>query len=139
VSSPSVSVILPVYNGAADIEAAIDSVLAQSFADFELLAIDDRSPRDNSLDVMRRVAAERGDPRLKVIALERNHGLAGALNVGIGMARGRFIARQDQDDFSKPERLARQIAFLEANPACGMVGTGEVSESVETLQGTGAR
>jgi hypothetical protein len=122
-SNPAVSVILPVYNGAADIEAAIDSVLTQSFADFELLAIDDCSPRDNSLEVMRRVAAERGDPRLKVIALDRNHGLAGALNRGVGMARGRYVARQDQDDLSRPERFARQVAFLDANPTCGMVGS----------------
>ena len=123
-SAPTVSVILPVYNGATDVELAIDSILTQSFNDFELIAIDDCSPRDNSLEIMRRMSAERADPRLRVISLERNHGLAGALNVGLDLARGRLIARQDQDDFSKPERLARQIAFFEANPACGMVGTG---------------
>ncbi len=122
-TAPLISVILPVYNGAADIEAAISSVLGQSLGDFELIVIDDCSPGDNSLEVIRRVAAARGDPRLTVVALERNHGLAGALNVGIGLARGRFIARQDQDDLSKPGRFAAQIAFLEANPACGMVGT----------------
>ncbi|KAA2235241.1 glycosyltransferase family 2 protein [Salinarimonas soli] len=124
VSTPTISVVLPVYNGAADVIAAIESVLNQSFADFELLAIDDCSPRDNSLELIRCFAAERGDPRLKVIALDRNHGLAGVLNAGIAMARGRYIARQDQDDFSKPERFARQVAQLEADPECGMVGTG---------------
>jgi hypothetical protein len=123
VSEPNVSVILPVYDGSADIEAAIDSVLTQSYTDFELLAIDDCSPRDNSLEVMQRFAAERRDSRLKIIALPHNHWLAGALNAGVAMARGRYIARQDQDDFSRPERFARQVAFLDANPACGMVGT----------------
>ncbi len=122
-SAPAVSVILPVYNGAADVESSIDSILRQTFTDFELLAIDDCSPRDNSLETMRRVAAERNDPRLRIIALEHNHGLAGALNHGIGLARGRYIARQDQDDISLPERLAKEVAFLDAHPRCGLVGT----------------
>jgi hypothetical protein len=122
-TAPVVSVILPVYNGAVDVPAAIDSILGQSFGDFELIAIDDGSPKDDSLAVMRRIAAERGDPRLQVVALQPNRGLAGALNHGISLARGRYIARQDQDDLSSPGRLAKQVAFLDANPAFGLVGT----------------
>jgi CheY-like chemotaxis protein len=122
-TTPCVSVILPVYNGATDVPAAIASVLGQSFGDFELIAIDDGSPGDDSLEVLNRIASESGDARLKVVALTPNRGLAGALNHGLSLARGRYIARQDQDDISLPDRLQRQVAFLEANPACGMVGT----------------
>ncbi|HTI80192.1 MAG TPA: glycosyltransferase family 2 protein [Acetobacteraceae bacterium] len=122
-NTPTVSVILPVYHGAADVPAAIRSILDQDYEDFELIAIDDGSFKDDSRAVLRRIAAETGDPRLRVVELERNIGLAAALNHGISLARGRYIARQDQDDISKPGRLAAQVRHLEADAACAMVGT----------------
>jgi glycosyltransferase involved in cell wall biosynthesis len=119
-SPPRVSVILPVYNGEPYLAEAVDSILGQTYADFELIAIDDGS-RDGSgalLDAVR-------DPRVRVVHQE-NMGLALTLNKGIALARGEFIARQDQDDISRPERLARQVAYLDAHPACGLLGTWSV-------------
>jgi glycosyltransferase involved in cell wall biosynthesis len=122
-TTPTVSVILPVYHGAADVPAAIRSILDQDFEDFELIVIDDGSFKDDSRTVLRQVAAETGDPRLRVVELPKNIGLAAALNHGICLARGRYIARQDQDDISKPGRLAAQVRHLEANSDCALVGT----------------
>lgn len=116
-TAPLVSVVLPVYNGAADVRKAVDSILSQTFGDFELILINDGS-KDNSAEVLESIV----DPRIRLFHQE-NRGLAGTLNRGIGLARGRYIARQDQDDLSHPERFARQVAFLEANPDHGMVGS----------------
>ena len=117
---PKVSVILPVYNGEADLQEAIDSVLAQTFTDFELIAINDGS-RDGS----GRILDALDDPRVRVVHQD-NMGLALTLNRGIQLAGGEYIARQDADDVSMPERLSRQVAFLDANPACGLLGTWSV-------------
>jgi len=115
--TPLISVVLPVYNGAADIEKAVESVLAQTFSDYELIIINDGS-KDASAQLLDALQ----DPRIRLIHQE-NAGLAATLNRGIALARGRYIARQDQDDLSHPERFARQVAFLEANPDYGLLGT----------------
>jgi glycosyltransferase involved in cell wall biosynthesis len=112
-----VSVILAVRNGAADLPRAIDTILAQTFADLELIAIDDGST-DGTAAVLDGVR----DPRVRVLH-QRNMGLPAALNRGIGLARGRYIARQDHDDRAKPTRIEKQVAFLEANPEYALVGT----------------
>lgn len=114
---PRISVVLPVYNGAPYLKEALDSILGQTFQDFELIAINDGS-KDESLEILQACR----DPRL-VIVDQKNHGLAATLNIGIGMAKGDFIARQDQDDISRPDRFARQILFLEQNPESFAVGT----------------
>jgi len=116
-TSPLVSVVLPVCNGAADLPVAIDTILKQTFADFELIAINDGSSDGTAavLDGLR-------DPRVQVIHQD-NMGLAAALNRGIARARGRYVARQDHDDWARPTRLEKQVAFLEANPDCALVGT----------------
>ena len=114
---PLVSVLLPVYNGAADVEQAIESILKQTFADYELIIINDGS-KDDSAQVLERLP----DPRIRLFHQD-NAGLAATLNRGISLARGRYIARQDQDDLSHPERLERQAAFMEANPDYGLLGT----------------
>jgi glycosyltransferase involved in cell wall biosynthesis len=122
-STPLVSIILPVYNGADCVGEAVDSMLRQTFRDFELIAIDDGSTKDDTASVLDALARANGDDRLRVVHLERNRGLAGALNHGISLARGRYIARQDHDDVSLPGRLEAQVQHLEAYPRCGLVGT----------------
>ena len=112
-----VSVVLPVYNGAKYLRDAIDSMLAQSYANFELIIIDDGST-DDSINII----SAFNDPRIRLYSQE-NQGLAATLNRGITLAKGAYIARQDQDDVSLPNRLSKQAAFLETNPDYGMVGT----------------
>lgn len=115
--SPAVSVVLPVYNCPEFVGEAIESILHQSCTDFELIVIDDGS-KDDTLSVVRRF----DDARIGVFTQE-NQGLAATLNRGIRIARGRYVARQDQDDVSMPERLARQVAYLDAHPRCALLGT----------------
>jgi glycosyltransferase involved in cell wall biosynthesis len=114
---PTISVILPVYNGALYVKAAIDSILSQSFIDFELIIINDGSS-DGSEAIIRSI----NDTRIRFLQQE-NCGLAATLNIAISMARGEFIARQDQDDISSAVRLQRQVDFLRRNPYVGMVGS----------------
>lgn len=114
---PSVSVVLPVYNCPGLVTEAIESILRQTWEDFELILIDDGST-DETLSVLK----QHNDPRIRLVT-QSNRGLAATLNRGIELARGRYIARQDQDDISYPERFAKQVAYLEANTACALVGT----------------
>ena len=120
---PVVSVVLPVHNGADLVSDAIKSILDQTYRDFELIAINDGSTKDNTAAVLDQVAATAADARLRIVHLERNRGLAATLNHGIALARGRYIARPHHDDISLPRRLAAQVAYLEAHPQCGLVGT----------------
>ncbi|MEM5427376.1 glycosyltransferase family A protein [Cupriavidus oxalaticus] len=116
-TTPLISVVLPVYNGAGDVEKAVESILTQTFTDYELIIINDGS-KDDSASVLESLR----DPRIRLFHQD-NLGLAGTLNRGIELARGRYIARQDQDDLSHPERFARQVEFLENNPEHGLLGT----------------
>ncbi|NYT39369.1 glycosyltransferase [Sphingomonas sp. R-74633] len=116
--APTVSVIMPAYNGAAWIGATIDSVLAQDFADWELVIVDDCST-DNTRDVL----ATLTDPRITVIHAAENGGPVVARNTGFAAARGRYIAGLDQDDLCKPGRFAAQVAYLDANPGIVLVAT----------------
>lgn len=119
VRSPRVSVLTAVYNGEAYAERAIPSILAQSFEDFEFILVDDGS-HDRTLEILRDLAGR--DPRVRVLTPGRL-GFAGALNHGIAQARGEYIARQDFDDRSYPDRLRLQVAFLDAHPQVGVVGS----------------
>ncbi len=112
-----ISVLLPVYNCPTYVGAAIESILNQTFEDFELLIIDDGSTDDTP-----QVLTSYSDSRIRHIRHE-NKGLAGTLNVGIELALGKYIARQDQDDISLPERLEKQLAYMEEHPECGLLGT----------------
>jgi glycosyltransferase involved in cell wall biosynthesis len=114
---PTVSVLLPVRDGASTIRGAVDSVLAQTFSDFEILVLDDGS-RDGSPAL----ASSIGDPRIRVFEDGVRLGLALRLNRGIDLARGRYIARMDADDLCFPERLARQVRYLEDHPETDLVG-----------------
>lgn len=116
-SSPIVSVVLPVWNCPGYVGAAIESILSQTFQDFEFIIIDDGST-DETPSVLKRYQ----DARIRHVRHE-NRGLAGTLNVGIELARGKYIARQDQDDLSRPERLAKQMAYMESHASCALLGT----------------
>lgn len=107
---PAVTVLMPVHNGAEQLPAALASVLAQDFADFELLVVD-----DGSTDATPSILAGCRDPRLRVLRLERT-GLVGALNRGLDEARGDLIARLDADDEMLPGRLGRQVAQFRDDP-----------------------
>ena len=112
--TPIVSIVMPVYNTAKYVEAAIDSVLAQTFEDFELLIIDDAGP-DHSIDLCRAYS----DPRIRIIS-QANRGLAGARNTGIRQARGQFVALLDSDDLWEAEKLQRHVEHLWQSPNVGI-------------------
>jgi glycosyltransferase involved in cell wall biosynthesis len=116
---PLISVILSVYNCEQYVEESINSILNQSFNDFELIIIDDAS-RDKSSQICQSLASK--DPRIIFIQNKRNLGGCETLNVGLKYAHGKYIARQDNDDWSYPFRLQKQFDFMEANPDVGILG-----------------
>ncbi len=118
--SPIVTVGLPFFSHAAFLDMAIQSVVSQTFADWELLLVDDGST-DNSLDVARRWAAS--DPRIQVIADGQNRGLPTRLNQIARLATGQYLARMDADDQMLADRLAYQIRFLTENPTVDVLGS----------------
>jgi glycosyltransferase involved in cell wall biosynthesis len=116
---PLISVILPVKNAVPTIDSALHSVLTQTCPTFEVLAIDDGSTDGTSEKLH---AAARGDPRVRVLS-GSGSGTTAALIQGMASARGTFVARQDADDLSMPERFDRQVAFLDEHPGVCAVGT----------------
>jgi glycosyltransferase involved in cell wall biosynthesis len=118
-STPPISVLMPVYNEERYVAEAVESVLAQTFADFEFIIIDDGS-RDRSLAILEGFAAR--DPRIRLVS-RPNTGIVKALNQGLAMATGELVARMDADDVAMPERLARQRDYLADHPECVMVGS----------------
>jgi glycosyltransferase involved in cell wall biosynthesis len=110
--APVVSVLMSVRDGpVAMLEQAVESILGQTFRDFEFLIYDDGSGDRKVLDALQRYAQR--EPRIR-LRHEPPRGLTKTLNIGLAEARGRYIARQDADDWSEPERLARQVAFLDS-------------------------
>ena len=118
---PLVSVAMAMRNAAGSIAVALQSLIDQSFADWELVLLDDGSS-DNSVAVARHFA----DPRILIRADGRCLGLAARLNEAVAAARGRYIARMDADDVAYPERFAKQVAFLEQHPEVDLLGTGAI-------------
>jgi glycosyltransferase involved in cell wall biosynthesis len=116
---PPITVLLSVFNGRQYLRQAIQSILDQTFTDFEFLIINDGST-DDSLKILNAFAL--GDPRIRIIS-RSNRGLTVTLNEGIALARGEFIARMDADDIAMPDRLEKQLAYLRANPACVLLGS----------------
>ncbi len=116
---PKVSVILPIHNTASMLDAAVASIAAQSFTDFDLLLIDNAST-DESNTIAKRWAEK--DDRIHLIE-EPILGIAHALNTGLLHAQGRYMARMDADDISHPERFAKQVAYLDEHPEIGVLGT----------------
>ena len=126
---PRVTVLMPAYNAGKYIEAAVESVLDQTFADFELLIVDDGSS-DDTVPVIQGFA----DDRIRLIRQEQG-GVSAALNTGLQHARGEYICRFDADDICFPHRVARQVEFLDANPDYLLVGSDAeyISEDGEHL------
>lgn len=130
-TTPLISVILPIYNGADYLNEAIDSILSQSFKDFELILINDGSS-DNSLSIAQTYKDK--DDRVVLIS-QKNMGLVATLNKGISLAKGQFIARMDQDDISLENRFHEQIKLLEKGyDLCGchfhfITESGQLSKS----------
>jgi glycosyltransferase involved in cell wall biosynthesis len=118
VTRPTVSVILPVYNAGEFLRAAVESVLKQSFLDFELIALNDGST-DSSGTLLDQLAQL--DPRVRVVH-QPNTGLIATLNKGIELSRADLIARMDADDISTPSRLALQVAFMQQHPHVVLLG-----------------
>lgn len=117
---PTISVIMSVYNGAIYLRQAIESILNQTYTDFEFIIIDDGS-KDNSLNIIKSYK----DPRIVLIS-RTNKGLTASLNEGIEKARGIFIARQDADDISMLDRFEKEIAFMNSHPDVGLIGSNYV-------------
>ena len=117
---PKISVIMPVYNVENYVARSIESVLRQSFTDFELILIDDGG-KDNSLAICQSFK----DPRVRIIS-QANRGLAGARNTGIRNAAGKYIALLDSDDLWHEDKLSRHIEHLDADPAVGVSYSGSL-------------
>jgi GT2 family glycosyltransferase len=107
---------MPVYNGERHLAEAIDSILAQSYSDFELAVVN-----DGSTDRTAEIVASRRDDRIVVVDNGENLGLSKSLNIGFRRARGSLLARLDADDIAEPQRLARQVAEMDHRPALAMV------------------
>src|SRR3989338_8491510 len=108
-----ISVIIPVYNGNGFLPAALESILDQTYRNFEVIAIDDGST-DNSYEILKDYAER--DSRLRVFRNSKNLNIANTLNRGIKLARGQYIARMDADDIALPHRLAKQLHYLLLHP-----------------------
>lgn len=130
-SRPKISVIMSVYNGSAFLQESIESILNQTFADFKFIIIDDCST-DNSGDIITEYAEK--DPRIVLVKNQENIGLTKSLNKGLKIAQGKYIARQDADDVSLPERFEKQVAYMEAHPSVALVSSG-----VEYIDETGKK
>ena len=114
----SISVVLAVYNGELYLKEAIDSILSQTFKDFEFIIINDGS-KDSTSEII----LGYDDPRIVYIDNGVNKGLINSLNIGLSSSRGKYIARMDADDISFPQRLQVQFDFMEANPEIGICGS----------------
>jgi glycosyltransferase involved in cell wall biosynthesis len=115
-TEPKLTVLMAVYNGERFLPKAVQSILDQTFTDFEFLVIDDGST-DRSASILESY----NDPRIRVIENIENIGLTRSLNKGIRLARGEYIARMDADDISLPERLEQQVEYLDAHTDAGLV------------------
>src|SRR6202041_1354445 len=117
-TTPAISVLMPTYNGERFLRPAIESILNQTFPNFELIVIDDGST-DNTPHIL----SEFNDTRLTVLTNPKNSGIAAATNRALSAARAEYIALQDHDDISLPHRLQTQLDFLNTHPEIALVGS----------------
>jgi glycosyltransferase involved in cell wall biosynthesis len=113
-----ISVLMPVYNGATYLHEAVSSILAQNFANFEFLIIDDGST-DQSVAIIQSYS----DQRIHLVRNEVHRGFIFSLNLGLELIQAEYMARMDCDDISLPERLQKQVAILDRHPEIGVCGT----------------
>lgn len=118
--TPRISVVMPAYNSEKYIGEAIESILNQTFTDFEFIIINDGSMDDTAKIVLQYANK---DKRIKFINNKDNRGIVSVLNQGLDLAKGEYIARMDSDDISLPTRFERQIQYMESHPECGVLGT----------------
>ncbi len=116
--TPRVSIVMAVYNAAPYLEETLESILAQTYSDFELIIVD-----DGSTDETPQILDRYGDPRIVRLRNETNLGVARARNRGGAIVRGEYVAVHDADDLSSPDRLEKQVAFLDTHPEIGLVGS----------------
>jgi len=116
-TTPLISILLPVYNGASTLDEALDSVAAQTMSDFEIIVVD-----DGSTDATPALLSGRREPRLRILS-SPHVGLLPALNLGLSVCRAPYVARLDADDVCRPLRLERQLAIMEQEPDVGVCGT----------------
>lgn len=131
---PKLSVLMPIYNASHFLGHAIESILSQTYPDFELIVINDGST-DNSLEILCHFT----DPRILIIDNPVNSGIVSSLNSGFAAASGAFIARMDADDYSLPNRFKTQLQFMELQPDIGVCGTqyriiGEVTTEAQVTR-----
>ena len=117
-AAPKVSVLMTCYNAASTIEESVRSALAQTFTNFELVLVDNCST-DESISIVQKLA----DPRIRIVALEKNHGRTPALNIALKNARGQYIAILDADDTSTNDRFALQVECLDQNSELVLVAS----------------
>lgn len=118
---PKVSVVMSVYNGSRYLREAVDSILNQTFTDFEFIIIDDCSTEPQVGEILRQY--EKQDQRIKLLQNETNLGLTKSLNKGLAKAQGEYIARMDADDISYPNRLASQVEFMDLYDSVALIST----------------
>ena len=118
--SATISVIMSVFNGEIYLRESIESILNQDFSDFEFIIVNDKST-DNSLEIIKEY--EYLDMRIKLINNKKNIGLTKSLNIALKEAKGKYIARQDADDISLPQRLSKEYSYLKKNPNIILIGT----------------
>jgi glycosyltransferase involved in cell wall biosynthesis len=130
-SIPVITVLMPVYNGEQFIKEAIESILSQSFTNFEFLIID-----DGSTDTTPQIVQSYVDSRIRYIKNEKNLGISHTLNKGLEMASAELIARMDADDISYPNRLQKQYEYLESHPSCALLSSWarEILENGEPIK-----
>ena len=138
-TTPKISVVMPAYNARETIAEAVDSILGQTFGDFELLVFDDAST-DDTPEILARYAAS--DGRIRVFRSEQNKNYTHRLNEGLALAAAPIVARMDADDVSMPYRFEKQYAFLDAHPETTLCAgqmeyyeTGEVTRFPLTNEG----
>ncbi|MBR3510480.1 MAG: glycosyltransferase family 2 protein [Alphaproteobacteria bacterium] len=117
--TPKISVLMSAYNTEKYIAESIESILNQTFKDFEFIIINDGST-DKTAQIIKKYAKQ--DKRIKFIDCKKNAGLIAALNKGLELCRGKYIARMDADDISVPTRFEKQIKYMEKHPECGVLG-----------------
>ncbi len=112
------NIVMPVYNGEKHLSTAVDSILAQTFTDFKLIAVDDCST-DDSLTILHSYR----DKRILIVENQRHRGIAAALNQGLALTDGELLFRMDADDISLPQRLQCQVDFMRENPQIDICGS----------------